>query len=164
MELLILDNVGSWSNNRYSNKFGFQELLPQIFPSFADFQVTKFQILALLGCAVDLYIFQCSLIMYVKGGETVQCFTLCGPSAMQLVDYWPPLWEMLNISCSAFFWCKNYRLVWSMSVAYRGRSWGGTPLELPKALQNCAKLNSIVKTFKITEFRTPTPPRCSGKG
>ena len=30
-------------------------------------------------------------------------------------------------------------------------------LEIPKALQNRAKLNPIVKTVKIAEFRKPTP-------
>ena len=30
------------------------------------------------------------------------------------------------------------------------------PLEIPKALQNRDKLNPIVKTVKIAEFRTPT--------
>ena len=30
-------------------------------------------------------------------------------------------------------------------------------LEFPKALQNSAKLNPIVKTVKIAEFRRPTP-------
>jgi len=45
---------------------------------------------------------------------------------------------------------------------YQWRTEGGlgrsnTPLEIPKALQNRAKLNPIVKTVKIAEFRTPTP-------
>jgi len=35
------------------------------------------------------------------------------------------------------------------------------PPQIPKALQNRAKLNLIVKTVKIAEFRTPT--RCSEK-
>ena len=47
----------------------------------------------------------------------------------------------------------------------KGRQWrteGGwgfnPPPKIPKALQNRAKLNPIVKTVKkITEFRTPTP-------
>jgi len=30
------------------------------------------------------------------------------------------------------------------------------PQEIPKSLQNCAKLNPIVKTVKIAEFRMPT--------
>ena len=29
--------------------------------------------------------------MYVKGEATVQCFTLCWPSPMQFVDYWPQI-------------------------------------------------------------------------
>ena len=46
------------------------------------------------------------------------------------------------------------------TVAYRGGFWGvqtQPPPEILKALQNHAKLNPIVKTVKITEFRTPTP-------
>ena len=31
------------------------------------------------------------------------------------------------------------------------------PPEIPKVLQNRTKLNPIVKTVKIAEFRTPTP-------
>ena len=44
------------------------------------------------------------------------------------------------------------------TVAYWGGGWGvQTPLpEILKALQNCAKLNPIVKLLKIDEFRTPT--------
>jgi hypothetical protein len=46
------------------------------------------------------------------------------------------------------------------SLVYRG-GWGEgvkTPHpEIPKALQNRAKLNPIVKTVKIAEFRKPTP-------
>jgi hypothetical protein len=45
------------------------------------------------------------------------------------------------------------------SVAYR-MGFGGSnpPPEIPKALQNRAKLNPIVKNVKqIAEFRTPTP-------
>jgi hypothetical protein len=35
------------------------------------------------------------------------------------------------------------------AVAYRGGVWGvQTPLEIPKALQNRAKLNPVVKTVK----------------
>jgi len=36
--------------------------------------------------------------------------------------------------------------------------------EIPKALQNRAKLNPIVKTVKIAEFRTPTPQDVRKKG
>jgi len=39
-------------------------------------------------------------------------------------------------------------------------SWGfqtPPPPEIPKALQNRAKLNPIVKAVKIAEFRTPAP-------
>jgi len=41
----------------------------------------------------------------------------------------------------------------------RGQDGGwGFPLpEIPKAVQNHAKLNPIVKTLKIAEFRVPTP-------
>ena len=44
-------------------------------------------------------------------------------------------------------------------VAYRGGFGGGVqpPPEIPKASQNRAKLNLIVKTVKIAEFRTPKP-------
>jgi len=38
------------------------------------------------------------------------------------------------------------------------------PLEIPKALQNGAKLNPIVKTVKIAEFRMPTPQDVRKKG
>jgi hypothetical protein len=39
-----------------------------------------------------------------------------------------------------------------------------SPPEIPKALQNRAKLNPIVKTVKkIAEFRMPIPPRFSEK-
>ena len=43
---------------------------------------------------------------------------------------------------------------------------GGQPLppEIPKALQNRAELNPIVKTVKIAEFRTPTPQDVRKKG
>jgi len=34
---------------------------------------------------------------------------------------------------------------------------GLNPPEIPKALQNHAKPNPILKTVKIVEFRTPTP-------
>ena len=45
------------------------------------------------------------------------------------------------------------------AVAYRGGVWGvqTPPLEIPKALQNCAKLTDLRKLLKIAEFRTPTP-------
>jgi len=36
--------------------------------------------------------------------------------------------------------------------------------EIPKALQNRVKLNLIVKTVKIAEFRTPTPQDVRKKG
>jgi len=37
-----------------------------------------------------------------------------------------------------------------------GLGWGSTPHpEIPKALQNRAKINLIVKTVEIAEFRTP---------
>jgi len=47
------------------------------------------------------------------------------------------------------------------SVAYRGEEGDlgcsiPLPPEIPKALQNRAKLNPIVKTVKIADFRTPT--------
>ena len=42
------------------------------------------------------------------------------------------------------------------TVAYRGGVGGFNPPEILKALQNRAKLNPIVKTVKIAEFRTPT--------
>jgi len=38
------------------------------------------------------------------------------------------------------------------------------PPEIPKALQNRAKLNPIVKTVKIAEFRTPAPQDVWKKG
>ena len=38
------------------------------------------------------------------------------------------------------------------------------PPEIPKALQNRAKLNPIVKLLKIAEFRTPTPQDIRKKG
>ena len=39
----------------------------------------------------------------------------------------------------------------------RGGLGGFKPPEILKALQNHAKLNQIVETLKIAEFRTPTP-------
>ena len=39
-----------------------------------------------------------------------------------------------------------------------------TPQKILKALQNRAKLNPIVKTLKIAEFRTPTPQDVRKKG
>jgi len=53
------------------------------------------------------------------------------------------------------------------TVAYRGGRDGGIqtpPPEIPKALQNRVKFNPIVKTVKITEFRTPTPKDVRKKG
>ena len=55
-------------------------------------------------------------------------------------------------------------------MAYRGR--GGvfncstppSPPEIPKALQNRAKLNPVVKTVKIAEFRTSTYKDVQKKG
>jgi len=50
-------------------------------------------------------------------------------------------------------------------VAYRGGGLGGSNLpEIPKALQNRAKLNPIWKLIKIAEFRTPTPQDFRKKG
>ena len=49
-----------------------------------------------------------------------------------------------------------------------GGGFGGSnppsPREIPKDLQNRAKLNSIVKDVKIAEFRTPTPQDVWKKG
>ena len=44
--------------------------------------------------------------------------------------------------------------------------WGVQPYppEIPKALQNRAKINSIVKTVKTAEFRTPTSQDVRKKG
>jgi len=51
-------------------------------------------------------------------------------------------------------------------VAYRGAigEFKHPPPEIPKALQNRAKLNPIVKLLKIAEFRTPTPHDVRKKG
>ena len=51
-------------------------------------------------------------------------------------------------------------------VAYRRGGLGGStpPPETPKALQNRAKLNTIVKTVKFAEFRTPTTQDVRKKG
>jgi len=49
-------------------------------------------------------------------------------------------------------------------VAYRGGLGNANPLEIPKALQNRAKLNPIWKLLKIAEFRTPTPQDIRIKG
>jgi len=47
------------------------------------------------------------------------------------------------------------------AVACQGCGLGGSnpppPLEILKALENRAKLNSIWKVLKIAEFRVPTP-------
>jgi len=45
-----------------------------------------------------------------------------------------------------------------------GRGGGQTPPEIPKALQNLAKLNLIAKTVKTAEFRMPTPQDVQKKG
>ena len=53
------------------------------------------------------------------------------------------------------------------AVAYRGGVWGvqTPPPEIPKALQNRAKLNPIVKTVKqVAEYRMPTPQDVRKKG
>ena len=74
----------------------------------------------------------------------------------------------------------NYRRNWEKETV-RGRKWrppsmtSGVPREgglgcsnpapeIVKALQNRAKLNPIVKTFKIAEFRTPTYQDARKKG
>ena len=54
-------------------------------------------------------------------------------------------------------------------MAYRGGGWGlggvqPPPSEIPKALQNHVKLNPVVKTAKIAEFRKPTPQDVRKKG
>jgi len=49
----------------------------------------------------------------------------------------------------------------------RGRGVGvqtPPPPKIPKALQNRAKLNPIVRLLKIAEFRTPTPQDVRKKG
>ena len=59
------------------------------------------------------------------------------------------------------------RYVLTITVAYRGGVGvfnTRTPPEIPKALQTRAKLNPIVKTVKIAEFRTPTPQNVRKKG
>jgi len=54
----------------------------------------------------------------------------------------------------------------SSSIGVWGGVWGVNPPppEIPKALQNHAKLNPTVKTVKIAEFRTPTPQNVRKKG
>ena len=53
----------------------------------------------------------------------------------------------------------------TIGVPRMGGIWGVyPPPEIPKALQNRAKLNPIVKTVKIAEFRTPTPQDVRKKG
>ena len=47
-------------------------------------------------------------------------------------------------------------------MAYRRE--GNPPSEIPKGLQNRAKLNPIVKTVKIAEFGTPAPQDVRKKG
>ena len=44
--------------------------------------------------------------------------------------------------------------------------WGAQPPppEIPKALQNCAKLNPICENLKIADFRTPTLQDVGKKG
>jgi len=50
------------------------------------------------------------------------------------------------------------------SVAYRGGIWGvQTPPEILKALQNCSKLNPIVKTVKKCWIQDANTPTCSEK-
>ena len=52
------------------------------------------------------------------------------------------------------------------SVAYRGGGLGcsNPPPEIPKALQNRAKLKPYCENLKIAEFRTPTPQDVRKKG
>jgi len=59
------------------------------------------------------------------------------------------LWVVLGRFCSSVIW----NMLWSLcTVAYRGGKFGGSnhppPPEIPKSLQNRAKLNPIVKTVK----------------
>ena len=50
-------------------------------------------------------------------------------------------------------------------MAYRGGMGCSTPPpDIQKALQNCAKINPILKTVKIAEFRKPTPQDVREKG
>ena len=46
----------------------------------------------------------------------------------------------------------------------RGGLGCSTPPEIPKALQNCAKLADLRKLLKIAEFRTPAPQDVRKKG
>ena len=59
--------------------------------------------------------------------------------------------------------CNFGLLVWISGVP-RGVMGCSTPQKILKALQNRAKLNPIVKTLKIAEFRTPTPQDVRKKG
>ena len=69
-------------------------------------------------------------------------------------------------SFSAIHWTgRERKQLCSNSVASRGE-WGfnPSPPEIPKVLQNCAKLKPIVKTVKNAEFRTPEPQNVRKKG
>ena len=55
----------------------------------------------------------------------------------------------------------------SISVQWRIQGGGlgcSNPPKIVKALQNRAKLNPIVKTVKVAEFRKPTPQDVRKKG
>ena len=62
----------------------------------------------------------------------------------------------------------NFLLLYCINVRLSsGVPRGGVltpPPEIPKALQNRAKLNPIVKTVKIAEFKTPTLQDVRKKG
>jgi len=53
---------------------------------------------------------------------------------------------------------------WLGSSGVPRRGGFNNPPEIPKALQNRAKLNPTVKTVKIAEFMTPTPQDVRKKG
>ena len=57
------------------------------------------------------------------------------------------------------------KCMFGTSGILRGGVWGvQIPPEIPKALQNCAKLNPICGNLKIAEFRTPAPQDVRKKG
>ena len=119
-ELLTLDNVKSCSSNRYSENCGFQELFPQFFRPFADFHV---MILLVYQAVLQTYIYFSAIYLCMLKEKQLCSALLC--VGLQLCSLWiidrtltvPTLRGMLNISYSAFFCCKNCRLLQSMMTS-----------------------------------------------
>ena len=78
-----------------------------------------------------------------------------------LVSYFWPMYDPSYLHTTARE--RSYTVV--HTVAYRGGFKSPSPpKKIPSALQNRAKINPVVKTVKIVEFRTPTPQDVREKG